>query len=144
MKEKALKLLGLMRRANAIQPGEDRAGDAVQAGRAKLLLLSSDAADNARRRAEHLVNGRRAQLVELPFDRGELGEALGLGGRSMAAVTDLGFAGALTELLAEIDPERYGALAAETERRRDKAQRRKKETEALKRIERNGKRRTNG
>ena len=26
MKEKALKLLGLMRRANAIQPGEDRAG----------------------------------------------------------------------------------------------------------------------
>ena len=30
MKEKALKLLGLMRRANAIQPGEDRAGDAVR------------------------------------------------------------------------------------------------------------------
>ena len=144
MKEKALKLLGLMRRANAIQPGEDRAGDTVQAGRAKLLLLSSDAADNARRRAEHLVNGRRAQLVELPFDRGELGEALGLGGCSMAAVTDLGFAGALTELLAAIDPERYAELAAETDRRRSKAQRRKQETEALKRNERNGKRRTNG
>lgn len=144
MKEKALKLLGLMRRANAIQPGEDRAGDAVQAGRAKLLLLASDAADNARRRAEHLVNGWRAQLVELPFDRAELGEALGLGGCSMAAVTDLGFAGALTELLAGIDPERYAELAAETDRRRSKAQRRKKETEALKRNERNGKRRTNG
>ena len=41
MKEKALKLLGLMRRANAIQPGEDRAGDTVQAGRAKLLLLKA-------------------------------------------------------------------------------------------------------
>ena len=51
MREKALKLLGLMRRANAIQPGEDRAGEAVQAGKAKLLLLASDAADNARRRA---------------------------------------------------------------------------------------------
>ena len=34
MREKALKLLGLMRRANAIRPGEDRAGEAVQAGRA--------------------------------------------------------------------------------------------------------------
>ncbi len=137
MKEKALKLLGLMRRANAIQPGEDRAGDTVQAGRAKLLLLASDTADNARRRAEHLVNGRRAQLVELPFDRTELGEALGLGGCSMAAVTDLGFAGALTELLAAIDPERYAELAAETDRRRSKAQRRKKETEALKRKKKN-------
>ena len=137
MKEKALKLLGLMRRANAIQPGEDRAGDAVQAGRAKLLLLSSDAADNARRRAEHLVTGRRAQLVELPFDRGKLGEALGLGSCSMAAVTDLGFAGALAELLADIDPERYTELAAETDRRRSKAQRRKKETEALKRKKKN-------
>ena len=137
MREKALKLLGLMRRANAIQPGEDRAGDAVQAGKGKLLLLASDAADNARRRAEHLVNGRRTLLVELPFDRAELGEALGLGGCAMAAVTDLGFAGALAELLAAIDPERYTALAAETGKRRDKAQRRKKETEALKRKKKN-------
>ena len=144
MREKALKLLGLMRRANAIQPGEDRAGDAVQAGRAKLLRPPSDAADNARRRAEHLVNGRRTLLLELPFDRAELGEALGLGGCAMAAVTDLGFAGALTELLAGIDPERYAAAAAETSRRSEKAQRRRKETEALKRNERNGKRRTNG
>lgn len=128
MKEKALKLLGLMRRANAIQPGEDRAGDAVQAGRGKLLLLASDAADNARRRAEHLVSGRRTLLIELPFDRAELGEALGLGGCAMAAVTDLGFAGALTALLAEIDPARYAGIAAETEKRRGKAERRKKET----------------
>lgn len=144
MKEKALKLLGLMRRANAIQPGEDRAGEAVQAGRAKLLLMASDAADNARRRAEHLTEGRRARLIELPFDRSELGEALGLGSCAMAAVTDLGFAGALTELLVGIDPERYAIDAAETAKRRDKAERRKKETQARKRNERNGKRRTNG
>ena len=137
MREKALKLLGLMRRANAIQPGEDRAGEAVQAGKAKLLLLASDAADNARRRAENLVNGRRTLLLELPFDRAELGAALGLGGCATAAVTDLGFAGALTELLAGLDPERYGAAAAETARRSEKAQRRKKETEALKRSKRN-------
>ena len=137
MREKALKLIGLMRRANALQPGEDRAGDAVQAGKARLLLVASDAADNARRRAEHLVNGRRTQLVELPFDRTELGGAIGLGSCSMAAVTDLGFAGALTELLAALDPERYASLAEETERRRSKAARRKKETAALKRNKKN-------
>ena len=137
MREKALKLIGLMRRANALQPGEDRAGDAVQAGKARLLLVASDAADNARRRAEHLVNGRRTQLVELPFDRTELGGAIGLGSCSMAAVTDLGFAGALMELLAALDPERYASLAEETERRRSKAARRKKETETLKRNKKN-------
>ena len=94
MREKALKRLGLMRRANAIRPGEDRAGEAVQAGRARLMLLASDAADNARRRAEHLVNGRRTLLLELPFaerlhvdialveERGAAGR--GAGGRALA------------------------------------------------------------
>ena len=42
MREKALKLLGLMRRANAIQIGEDKTGAAVKAGKAKLLLLAAD------------------------------------------------------------------------------------------------------
>ncbi len=144
MKEKALRLLGLMRRANAIQPGEDRAAEAMQAGKVRLLLLAADAADNARRRAEHLVSGRSAPLVELPFDRAELGEALGLGSCAMAAVTDLGFAAALTKLLAELDPARYTELASETERRRGRAERRKKEKQALKKTERNGLRRTNG
>lgn len=137
MREKTLKLLGLMRRANAIQPGEDRAGEAVQAGKARLLLLASDAADNARRRAENLVNGRRTLLLELPFDRAELGGALGFGACAMAAVTDLGFAGKLTELLAGIDLARFAEAAAETARRSEKAQRRKRETEAMKRKQNN-------
>ena len=72
MRERILGLLGLMRRASAVSPGEDQAGDAVKAGKAKLLLFSADVADNARRKAENLSNGRNVQLVPLPFDRGEL------------------------------------------------------------------------
>lgn len=144
MREKALKLLGLMRRANAIQIGEDNSGDAVCAGKARLLLLASDASDNARRRAEHFIRGRRTLLVELPFDKEELAGALGVSGGAMATVTDLGFADALMQILTEIDPERYGQIAEETGRRREKASRRKKETLALKKEQRNGKRRTNG
>ena len=34
MREKTLNLLGLMRRANALVPGEDKAGDTVKAGKA--------------------------------------------------------------------------------------------------------------
>lgn len=144
MREKALKLLGLMRRANAIQVGEEGSGAAVHAGKARLLLLAEDASDNARRRAESFVNGRRAQLITLPFSKEELAAGLGVGGGSMAAVTDLGFADALMKLLAGIDPERYAADAAETGRRAQKAARRKAETAAAKGKQRTGKRRTNG
>ena len=51
MREKALNLLGLMRKANAVQIGETDAGSAVRAGSAKLLILASDASDNATSRA---------------------------------------------------------------------------------------------
>ena len=46
MREKTLKLLGLMRRANAIAIGEDNTGAAVQSGRTRLLLLAADACDD--------------------------------------------------------------------------------------------------
>ena len=125
MREKILGLLGLMRRANALSPGEDQAGDAVKAGKAKLLLFSSDVSDNARRKAENLSEGRNVQPVPLPFDRGELGAALGLGGCSMAAVTDLGFADALMRLLAAQWPEEYAEAAQRVRERSEKAVRRK-------------------
>ena len=55
MREKALNLLGLMRKANAVQIGETDAGAAARAGSAKLLILASDASDNAKSRAKGFV-----------------------------------------------------------------------------------------
>ena len=141
MREKALHLLGLMRRANAIQIGEDKAGAAVHGGKARLLLLASDASDNARHRAEQFVNGRRTLLLELPFTKAELAGALGVSGGAMAALTDLGFDKALMDILAAMQPERYAADAEEIARRTEKAQRRKKETAAKRKMS-TGKRRT--
>ena len=125
MREKMLGLLGLMRRASAISPGEDQAAEAVRAGKGKLLLLASDVSDNARRKAENLAAGRSVEPVLLPFDRETLGAALGLGSCSVAAVTDLGFAQTLTGLLAAQWPEDYGPLAQRVRERREKAARRK-------------------
>ena len=107
MEDKALGLLGLMRRAGAVQIGEDKALDAIQTGKVKLLLLSADVSDRARRRAEAMTNGRRFQLVETHYLREALGLALGVGSCAMAAVTDLGFANALMKELAVQQPERY-------------------------------------
>ena len=142
MEDKALGLLGLMRRAGAVQIGEDKALDAIRTGKVKLLLLSADASDRARRKAEAMTNGRRFQLVETHFLREALGLALGVGSCAMAAVTDLGFANALMKELAAQQPERYAALAEETARRSEKADRRRRETAERKGGKRNVKRRT--
>ena len=125
MREKALNMLGLMRRANAIQIGEDKTGAAVKAGKVKLLLLAADASDNACRRAETFISGRNVQLVPLPFDKAELSERLGVNGCSMAAVTDLGFANAFVKLLLGLDSDSYCEIAQQVEKRFDKAERRK-------------------
>ena len=125
MREKILGLLGLMRRADAIVPGEDSGLDTVRAGKAKLLLLASDISDNARRKADNALNGRSAERIELFIPREELGPAIGLGSCSVAAVTDLGFAEALMKLLADYAPDDYGEAAERVCARREKAARRK-------------------
>ena len=89
MEDKALGLLGLMRRARAVEIGADGACDAVKAGKAKLLLLSADVADNARRKAENVTNGRRVLVLPVSYTRVELGSAVGLGACSMAAITSM-------------------------------------------------------
>ena len=138
MREKILPLLGLMRRANAIAVGEVNTGCAAKAGKAKLLLLASDASENARRRAEGFAAGRDLPLSTLPFTKEEFASAVGLSGGSMAAVTDLGFANALLKALAEEEPERYGA---EAERMQERYARFRASTQVRKK--RIGKRRTN-
>ena len=142
MEDKALGLLGLMRRAKAIEIGTDNAVDAVHAGKAKLLLLSRDITDNARRKAENATNGRRVLTVPIHYTRAELAAALGVSDCTMAAVTDIGFANALMKELAAHMPERYGPVSETIGMRSEKAARRKKEKAERLDSKRNGKRRT--
>lgn len=143
MREKTLNLLGMMRRANAIQIGETNTGAAVRGGKAKLLLLANDASDNARHRAEGFQRGHSTISVDLPFTKEEISSHVGVAGCSMAAVTDIGFANALMKSLAALAPEEYSATVEEVERRFSRAERRKKEAKAHERNKRIGKRRTN-
>ena len=142
MEDKALGLLGLMRRARSVEIGTDSACDAVRAGKAKLLILADDIADNARRKADNASGGRRVLLLPVHYTRAALGAALGLGECSMAAVTDLGFAEAFARALAADAPERYSETAAQLLRRREKNARRKREKTERAASKRNEKRRT--
>ncbi len=141
MRERALQLLGLMRRAGAIAIGETHTGTAVKGGRAKLLLVAADASDNARKRAAGFAAGRRVLTVPLPFTKEELSAHLGVYGCSMAAVLDAGFAGAFMQLLAQQWPETYGETAREAQRRSERT-RQRQQAAAQERNKRIGKRRS--
>ena len=132
MTEKICSLLGLMRRASAAVPGEDRASEAVRGGKARLLLLPSDAPEATVARADRYLEGRRALKVMLPCTEEEVGKAIGLNRCSMLAVTDLGFAKALMELLNTQFPGRYESETETVTRRLDKMERRKKEKPGVK------------
>ena len=132
MEARAMGLIGLMRRAGAIEIGEDNSGSAVSAGKAKLLLTAADASENALRHAERFTQGRRVITVPLHYTRDELGKALGIGGCSMAAVTDIGFANALMKALSEQEPDMYAQDEETIEHRQSKTARLKKKTAALK------------
>ena len=107
----ALNYLGIARMSGNIELGEENAKALVKAGKARLLLLSSDASDGLRKRAEGYVFGFRTPVAELPFTRAELGAATGRAQCAIAAVRDLGLASALAEALAAEYGERYMPLA---------------------------------
>ena len=116
-KEDALKLMGLMLKANALIVGELDTGAAVKNLSAKLVIVASDASDNAQKRARGYVFGRAIPLITVPFTKFELSGHLGKSGCSMAAICDLGFAEAFLKKLDALCPGEYtDVLAAVSER----------------------------
>lgn len=139
---RALNYLGIARKAGFLEVGEENTGAAVRGGKAKLLLLASDASDNARSRAKGFVMGHRTLIVELPFTKIEISDCTGKSGCSMAALCDIGIADSMMQILAAAEPEKFSELSAEVHRRSEKAAQRKSEAKAHQRNIRTGKRRT--
>ena len=51
----SLNVLGLARKAGFVEAGEEAAGAACRAGKARVLLVASDASANAQHRAENFT-----------------------------------------------------------------------------------------
>ena len=98
---KALQYLGIARKSGNIELGEENAKALIKAGKARLVLLASDASEGVSRRMDGYVYGFHAPVIRLPFDASELGGAVGRARCSAAAVPDLGLAVALAAALAE-------------------------------------------
>lgn len=91
MSNKVLSLLGLAQRAGKIVSGDESVLAAVRAGEARLVLLATDAAANARKKYTDKCRSYGVRLVEFGT-RDQLGHALGKRERVVVAVNDDGFA----------------------------------------------------
>ena len=88
--------LGLMKRAGALEIGQDRALASVKEHKAKVLLLPSDVTERAERNAQYAAEGRKnPKIIVAPWTNEEISKVLGIGSCLMLAVTDRGFADAL-------------------------------------------------
>ena len=118
---------GLALRAGRLAVGEEPVGAACRGHKAYLLLLASDAADNTIRRASHFSQSAKNTIcLQLPLTKAELGSGLGRTACAMAALTDVGFAAAVAQRLAQSDPAAYGPAwqalsqkASQAKKRRD-------------------------
>ena len=135
--QKALRLLGLARRARLLEIGEEPVGIACRGGRAKLLLVAKDAGDHTFRRARSFVSGGKCPYICVPYTKDELGDGLGCNAYALCAFTDPAFAKSFLEALG--DPEHdeiLTQLTVQTQRVRS-AGRRRRRTERMSKQGRN-------
>ena len=99
--DKSLSLLSLARKAGLAELGEEPAVNASNAGKAKLILVASDASDHTWRKAKSLVSDKNQQLVRLPYTKDEMGFAIGRTSLAIAAITDAGMGASLVEALGQ-------------------------------------------
>ena len=138
--DKALGLLSLARKAGRIEVGEAPVGMAVRAGKAKLVLMASDASDHTIRKTRNLVAGTDQPLLKVPYDKDTLGNTVGYSPISVCALTDPALA--LNFVRALAPDAQNGELSALLQERADKARRRQIEQKAHRANVRRGKKKS--
>lgn len=96
--DKALGYLSISAKAGKLVCGADNCIEALKRGRAKLVIVASDASANARKRADGMLFGRKTPLFESGYTKYELAAAAGANGPvALAAVCDEGLANAFAK-----------------------------------------------
>ena len=122
-----LSMLGLAKKAGRVEIGEEPVGAAARAKKARVILVAQDAGPSSQRRAFSFAEAGACLCLTVPADKDALGRALGRTSVAMCAVTEIGFAGAVVKKLAAMDPERYGAAAAQLDGKAQRAMERRAE-----------------
>ena len=126
--DKACNYLSLARKAGRIELGEEPAGAAARAQKARLLVVASDATDHTWRRAKSFAAGQDLPCIRLPYSKDELGQATGRQSLAIAAVTDPALALAFLQALE--NPEKYRDALESLSKRTKRVQSRQAEARA--------------
>ena len=97
--DKALNYLALGRKGGLVELGEEPVGAAARAGKARLVVVASDASDHTWRRALSYVAGTDQQCLRLSFSKDDLGLAVGRQSLAIGAFTDAALAVAFVKAL---------------------------------------------
>ncbi|MBP3412805.1 MAG: ribosomal L7Ae/L30e/S12e/Gadd45 family protein [Oscillospiraceae bacterium] len=134
---RSIGLLSISRKGGNIVYGEETVGAQTRAGRARLVILASDAGSHTLRRAKSFVAGTAQPIVTVPFGKDELGDALGTTSCAIAAITDVRLAQAFVKTLGQ--PEKYEKLLEDLDVRVKRVEQRRAEEKAHRFNVRHGK-----
>ena len=133
---RALNYIALARKAGRIELGEEPAGAAARAQKARLVIVASDASDHTWRRAQSFVAGTQQQCIRVSFTKDEMGLAIGRTSLAIAAFTDPALALAFVKALD--NRQAYAGTLESLENRTRRIQQRQSEARAHERNKQRG------
>ena len=89
--DNVLGILGLAMRARALAVGTSSVLESVRGGKARLVLIASDASANTQKQLTDKASFRHVPVQMLPYDMLELGHALGKDHTVAVAILQDGF-----------------------------------------------------
>ena len=116
--------------------GEEPAGAAARAQKARLIIVACDGTDHTWRRAKSFVNGTQQQCVQVPYTKDQLGQAIGRTSLAIAAFTDSALALAFLKALEQ--PQKYKEALEDLQDRTRRVQQRQSEAKAHQRNKQRG------
>lgn len=134
--DKALNYMALARKAGRIELGEEPVGAAARAQHARLVVVASDASDHTWRRAKSFVAGTQQECIRAPYNKDQLGMAVGRTSLAIAAFTDPALALAFLKALER--PEEFREALESLDKRTKRVQQRQAEERACQRNKRFG------
>lgn len=101
MENNYLGLLGLAKKANMLEIGDEACRAAISEGKVRLVLVAGDASERTCESFRLFAESANVPNISVSESRADLGNALGRRPCAVVAVCDIGFAAAIAKKLSE-------------------------------------------
>lgn len=98
--QKLMSLLGLAQKAGKIVSGDFAVQGAIKSGKAKLLIIATDASESTKKEYQYQASSRNITIYCV-LSKEQLGGAIGKALRAAVVITDEGFIKPITLILQE-------------------------------------------